>query len=319
MKLTKKWLMIAAALVLAGSLIFVGVMTVLGWDFSKLSSVKYVSNKYDFSVDFGKISVITDTADVTFAPSYNGKCIVECEERENGHHTVSVTSEGLVISISDQASWQENFGFHFRTPKIKMYLPKTDYDALLVKASTGNVKVPKDFRFEELDITLSTGNAEVAASASTRMSIKTSTGDIDVEDVSVGALDLTVTTGEITVSDVICKNDANIQVSTGKTKLNNVSCKNLTSNGNTGDVSLTRVVAAEKFSIERSTGDVKFDGSDAAELYVQTDTGDVTGSLLTDKIYIVSTDTGKVDVPTTTVGGQCEIRTDTGDIKIRIQ
>ena len=82
---------------------------------------------------------------------------------------------------------------------------------------------------------------------------------------------------------------------------------------------MDNVIAAEKLSIERSTGDVKFDGSDATEIYVKTDTGDVTGSLLTDKVFITQTDTGDVDVPKTTTGCRCEIITDTGDIRIKIQ
>ena len=96
-------------------------------------------------------------------------------------------------------------------------------------------------------------------------------------------------------------------------------CKNVVSNGNTGAISLKNVIAAEKFSIERSTGDVKFDGCDAAEIFVKTDTGDVTGSLLSNKIFVVEADTGSVDVPKTATGGKCEITTDTGDINISIK
>lgn len=82
---------------------------------------------------------------------------------------------------------------------------------------------------------------------------------------------------------------------------------------------MKNVIATEKFSIERSTGDVTFDGADAAEIFVKTDTGDVKGSLLTDKVFITETDTGRVDVPKTTIGGRCEITTDTGDISIEIK
>ena len=97
-----------------------------------------------------------------------------------------------------------------------------------------------------------------------------------------------------------------------------VSCQSLTSSGNTGDLILRRVIASGDFSIERSTGDVSFDACDAATLSVTTDTGNVTGTLLTDKIFIASTDTGRVSVPKTSLGGKCEITTDTGDIKIEI-
>lgn len=81
---------------------------------------------------------------------------------------------------------------------------------------------------------------------------------------------------------------------------------------------IINVIATEKFSIKRSTGDVTFDGCDATEIFVETDTGNVKGSLLTDKVFIAQTDTGRVDVPKTVNSGKCEICTDTGDIKIDI-
>ena len=122
----------------------------------------------------------------------------------------------------------------------------------------------------------------------------------------------------MTVLDVRCEGDITVGVSTGKTYLTNVTCKNLMSSGDTGDISLNSVIAKEKFSIDRSTGDVKFEGSDAAEIFVVTDTGDVEGSLLSEKVFVVNTDTGEKEVPDTVTGGICEITTDTGDVKITI-
>ena len=81
---------------------------------------------------------------------------------------------------------------------------------------------------------------------------------------------------------------------------------------------LKNVIANEKFDIERSTGDVKLELCDAAEILIRTDTGSVTGSLMSDKVFIVSADTGRVNVPKTTSGGVCQITTDTGDIRITI-
>ncbi len=135
---------------------------------------------------------------------------------------------------------------------------------------------------------------------------------------AVGGLDLSAVTGRVTVSDVKCAGDAVIGVSTGEVCLTDAACRSLVSSGTTGDILLERVAAAEKLSIERSTGNVRFDGSDAAELFIRTNTGNVAGSLLTDKIFLTQTDTGDVEVPQTAAGGKCEIRTDTGDIKMEI-
>ena len=51
---------------------------------------------------------------------------------------------------------------------------------------------------------------------------------------------------------------------------------------------------------------------------MKTDTGKVVGSLLSEKVFIAETSTGKVSVPKTTTGGKCEITTSTGDIKIEV-
>ena len=316
---TKVWLIIAASFVLVGGIIFGGVMSMLKWDFTKLSTVEYETNNYEITENFNNISIITDTADVVFVPSENQKASVVCREQKNMKHSVTVQNGKLVIEVVDTRKWYEYIGINLGTLKITVYIPQDEYGALFVKSSTGNVEIPTEFKFENIDISESTGNVTNYASASKNIIIKTSTGNIRVENVSAGTLDLSVSTGGITVSNVTCEGNVKTNVSTGKTNLTNIECKNVVSNGNTGAISLKNVIAAEKFAIERSTGDVEFNGCDAAEIFVKTDTGDVTGSLLSNKVFVVETDTGSADVPKTTTGGKCEITTSTGDINISIK
>lgn len=296
---TKVWLLIAASLVLIGSILFVGVMSTLCWDFTKLSTGEFETNTYEISQAFDAISMDTDTADIVFALSEDGICKVVCYEQENAKHSAAVENDTLTIRVADKREWYEYIGINFSTPKITVYLPKTEYTKLLIHGDTSDVEISNDFMFKSVDISLSTG-------------------DICIENISAGALDLSVSTGNITVSHVTCDGDVKIDVSTGKTDMTDVRCKNLISSGDTGDISLKNVIATEKFSIERSTGDVKLESVDAGEIYIETDTGDVRGTLRTDKIFLTQTDTGGVDVPNTTTGGKCEIHTDTGDIKISI-
>ncbi len=318
-KRTKIWLIIASFLVLVGCVIFGGVMTMLKWDFTKLSTAKYETNDYKINEDDINILIVTDTADIVFVPSENGERSVICYEQKKAKHSVTVKDGTLVIELVDTRKWYEYIGINFGTPKITVYIPQGEYGTLSIKSSTGDVEIPKDFKFESIDISESTGVVTNGASASEVIKIKTSTGDILVENISAGALDLSVSTGNVTVSNVTCENDVTVSVSTGKTYLTDIACKSVVSSGSTGDISLNNVIATEKLSIERSTGDVKFDGGDAAEIFVKTDTGDVTGTLLSEKVFIVETDTGRVDVPKTVTGGRCEIATDTGDVRIKIQ
>lgn len=251
----------------------------LKWDLSKLSTVGYETNRYELQEAYKNISVVTDTAQVAFVPSESQTTTVVCHEQENRKHLVTVKDETLVIELRDTRKWYEYIGIHFGSPKITVYIPQGALGAVGVTASTG---------------------------------------DICVENMEAETLDLRVTTGRITVSHVTCQEDANIRVSTGKATLTDLQCKNLTSAGSTGNVVLDKVVATEKISVKRSTGDIRLEGCDAAELFLETDTGDVVGSLLTEKVFIAHTDTGKVNVPKTVTGGRCEITTDTGNIKITV-
>ncbi len=317
-KKTKIWLVIATSLVVVGLILFTVVMTVYHWDFTKLSTEKYETNTYEISQPFRAISMNTDTADILFVVSDEGMGRVVCYEEENSKHSVSVQEGNLSISVADDRGWYEYIGINFSTPKITVYIPRGQYGALLVRSSTGDIEIPKDFRFESIDIRESTGNIVCYAPVTDAVKMKTSTGSICVENGSANTLDLSVSTGGITVSDVACRGDVTIEVSTGKTSLSDVTCKSVISRGDTGDISLKNVFAAEKFAIERGTGDVTFDGADAAEIVVRTDTGDVTGTLLSQKTFMAESDTGRVDVPKTVTGGRCEITTGTGDIRIKI-
>lgn len=275
----KSTLLTAAALVLIGCALFAAVMSGLGWDVTKLSTVNYETNTHEINQTFDRISVDTDTADIRFVRSADGTCTVVCHEAEKANHSVAVNDGTLTICLVDERAAADFVGINLGSTAITISLPEAEYISLKIRDDTGDVEIPKDFTFQTVNISLRTG-------------------DIRMEQVSADELD--------------------ISVSTGKVQLTEVACRCMTARGSTGDISLERVIATEMLSIATNTGDVKFTGCDAAEIYVETDTGDVTGNLLSDKVFVTQTDTGRVDVPRTATGGRCEITTDTGDIKIRI-
>ena len=258
----------------------------------------YETNIHKINEEFDNISIKTDTADIAFVLSDDGMCRVACYEEAKISHSVEVQNGTLTVNVVNNKKWYDYIGVNIDSPKITVYLPKSEYSSLIIEESTGDIEISKDFGFKSIDISLSTGNVKCYASAAEAIKIAASTGDIYAEGISASSLDLTVSTGKVHLSDIMCKN--------------------LTSIGDTGDVSLINVIATEKISIERSTGDITFECSDAAELFITTDTGNVKGSLLTNKVFITKTDTGRINVPNSIAGGRCEITTDTGDIKISI-
>lgn len=279
-KISKIWLVIATSLVVVGALIFVIAMSINGWDFSKLSTVKYKTTNYTIDEKFKHILVKTTTSDIQFAISDDGTCKVVCREQENMKHTVEVKGDTLTINVVDDRKWYEHIGITIGSPKITIYLPEEEY------ASSIKVKV--------------------------------STGDIRLDGMSVDNIDFTTSTGDVKITNVVCKENIKIKVSTGDVKLDDIKCINLSTNGNTGDVSLKDVIADGMISVERDTGDIKFSDCDGSEISMETSTGDIKGSILTDKVFTTKTNTGDIEVPKTSTGGRCELRTHTGDIKVSI-
>ena len=317
-KTTKIWLIVGASLLVVGLIMFASVMFAYKSDFNNMNSSEYETNIHVIEDEFDNLSVYTDTADIVFALSDDGKCKVECYEEKNAKHSVAVSGTSLVINVVDERNVYDYINFDFSTPKITVYLPKTEYASLSINEDTGDITMPKDFKFETVSVSLSTGDVDFRASASGSIKIKASTGNIRASGLSADTLGLTVSTGKVTVNDVTCDNDVKIAVSTGKAFLSDIECKNFESVGSTGDINLRKVTASQNFKITRTSGDVEFDHCDADEVYIKTGTGDIEGDFLTEKTFVVTTNTGDVEVPRTTNGGRCEIITSTGDIEIEI-
>lgn len=318
-KSTKIWIIIASFLVISGMTIFSAVMLSNDWDFTKLSTVKYETNTYDISEDFNDIFIESSNSDIIFLPSDNGECKIVCFEAQKIKHSVLLENGTLTLKEIDERKWYEYIGIFWGNSKITVYLPKSEYDSLMIRGSTGDVDLPDPFKFENIDIHLSTGDIRCFASASDRVKIRTSTGDVYLENVFTDSLEISVSTGDIVAKNITSEGDITIEVSTGDSKLTDINCKSFISTGTTGDITMQNVIASEKFSIKRDTGYVKFDRCDATEILIKTSTGDVKGSLLSEKVFITDTSTGSVKVPGTTSGGKCEITTSTGDIKITIE
>ncbi|MBQ9321120.1 MAG: DUF4097 family beta strand repeat protein [Eubacterium sp.] len=315
----KKWIITAVTLVIVGAVICFAAAAAMHFDFGKLDNGKYETNTYTVDESFRGISITASTEKVFFKPAEDGKYKVVCLEEENIKHEVAVINGTLTIDPVDNRKFIDHFGFYSRTPQITVYLPKSVYSDLRIETDTGDINIPAGFTFDSIAIKGDTSDVTCLAAAETGIGIDITTGDISLVSVTAGSIDLKTTTGRISAESVKCEGDVHIRVDTGRVKLQDMTCRNLTSEGTTGDITLNNVIAADMFTIIRDTGDVEFNASDAVTVFVQTDTGDVTGSLLTAKVFITETDTGKVEVPKSITGGRCEIRTDTGDIRIEVR
>ena len=70
-KTTGVWLLTAFSLILLGLILFGGVMTMLKWDFLKLSTYVYETNRYELQENCKNITIVTDTAEAVKAAEEN--------------------------------------------------------------------------------------------------------------------------------------------------------------------------------------------------------------------------------------------------------
>ena len=317
-KKIKVWLIVASCFVFVGAILFVISMSINDWNFKKLGSQNFETNTYEFTDEFNNIMINTNTANIDFKYSIDDKCRVVCYENKKEKHNTSIENDTLNINRVNEKKWYDYINLFSNSPKITIYLPVLEGANLSINISTGDVEIIEDFTFESIFISGSTSDVKCFASSKKQTKIHVSTGDISIENANADSYDLSSSTGKIKLNNVNATGEIKLKVSTGKNHLINVNCKNIISTGSTGDIKLTNVIASNSISIKRDTGDVEFEMSDAVELVITTSTGDVEGTLLSDKIFIVRTNTGDIDVPKSVTGGKCEITTDTGDIDIII-
>lgn len=295
----RKHLILGTSLLVLGLLLFGGTMTVLKWDFSRLTTVKYETNTYEIQEDFSDILITSREADIVLLPAEDGVCKVTCVEEQSGKHAVTVHDRTLSIKHENTKKWYQYLSIGVKSPGITIFLPMEEYGALTATVKTGSVELSEQFSF-------------------TSTAISTTTGRITLDGIQTGSLALTVSTGKITLSGVTA-GDTRIAVSTGDTFLAHCKLASLVTEGGTGDLSMQNTIVDGTLTAKRTTGDIKIEGCDASEIVITTDTGDVSAAFLTDKIVFAKTDTGKTDIPKSTSGDRCEIKTDTGDITVTVE
>ena len=143
-KTTKILLLVAAAFVLGGMVMVAAAKKEVKNGLGDLNTVTYETNTYEISENFNNLSIDTSTADIVFSVSAGETCKVVCFENSKVKHSVTVADNTLVIKVIDERTWRDHIGMNFDTPKVTVFLPKTEYDSLLIEESTGDIQVPKE-------------------------------------------------------------------------------------------------------------------------------------------------------------------------------
>lgn len=304
-------------LIIVGIFIFVVTLSVNKWDFTKFSITTISTNTYNITDDFTNIEIEESDCDIDFVYIEGGENKVVVKEVSNKFHAVEVRANTLYIKENDERRWYEKI-FGIYDTNITIYINKTILGNLNIKTFTGDVLVTDQLIFENITIEGTTSDIEIYANVIENININITTGDIELNNVTCSNLNLEVSTGDIEIENLNCHNDLKLSGSTGECIIENTICKNFNSESSTGEILLRNVIVDNDMNIKRDTGDVKLDKCDALNIVIETSTGDVRGTLLSNKEFNCKTDTGKIKIPESIVGGKCKINTSTGDIIIDI-
>jgi len=298
-KRTKTALIASLILIFAGAAVAFAGLASINFDFKEMSTQKLYDKSCDINEEFEEISIECE-CDVALIATDSANARVEYSQFEDQSITARVQNGILEITENDERKWYEMIiSVNFESPKIKIYLPKKDYRELVADTGVGDIKLDGGLCFESVELTASTGDISFIADANEKLQIETDTGDIAVKNSDALEMELHTDTGRIALTDS--------QIQT------------FSAESDTGDIHLDAVMISKTLEIKSDTGDVDISACDALELKIETQTGDVTGELLSEKIFITETDTGRISVPNSASGGVCSIKTDTGDISIKIK
>ena len=251
---TKVWLLVATSLVLVGGILFAGVMTTLGWDFSKLSTVQYESNLYTIDKPYQNIRIITDTAHITLVPSQNAVTSIDCYEQNNVKHSVAVEGDTLVVQVVDTRAWYEHIGITVDSPYVKITVPKRAYNALTIQADTSDVEIAKELHVNSIDVSTTTGDVINRAAFCQNVTIQTSTGDVCLDHITATeTISVVSSTGDVTMN-ASDGSELHITTSTGDVTGTLLTEKVFITQTETGDVAVPPSTTGGRCEITTDTG-----------------------------------------------------------------
>ena len=300
------------------------------------------SKDYTVTEDFQDIRVDTVSADVTFALSNDGACRVAVKDDGRMSYTVGVVDSILTVHAERKEPWYKKpfslFG-GAEDASVTVYLPAKAYRSLIAETTSGGIEAECRLSVSgDVSLAVTTGDIEWQGSAES-LFVKATTGEISLENVTVAetitvetttgeinltrvtgsSLDAHAGTGDIEVTDSEIAGQIAVNSTTGEISLTRVISDSLNAETTSGRVELTDTVVAGQITAKTGSGAIRLIRADAATLSLKTTSGSVTGSLRTPKVIYADTTSGSVNVPKSTEGGLCEVKTTSGSIRLTVE
>ncbi len=317
MKKSKKISLVVSAICAAVGLIMcVAAVVSVKFDMNALAVWKTETKEYVVEETFTDIEINPAAHSLRILPSEDGICKAVCVEAEKLTVSVGVTEGVLEVNTSDEREWYRHVDIVYIPLSITLYLPEKEYGALNIAAKSGEVTISEELRFETLSVKTASGNIELNAGGGNIVA-QTTSGNIAYGGVAEKT-ELKTGSGNITVTSDT-NYDFSMTTDSGNIKVDRSGFNRLDITYGSGDADISSVTVSEGLTVSGKSGNLTFTDFDASYIDIITTSGNVDCALRTGKRFDVASERGDVEIPDSEDGGQCRIRTSTGDIKVSIK
>ncbi len=275
---------------------------------------------YNIDEGFDKIEIETGSADILIKASEDGSAYAVCDEDSKIIFSVGVENRTLKIEEKVK-SWLAFAGISFGARRCTVYLPAREYSSLELESGSGRIECTgSDISFIDAELETGSGAIFMSSPVKSLLSCSSGSGRIETADIYASRISLSTGSGRIELKNSERSKDLVVKSASGAIQLDKCRAEDITISSSSGRVDLNGVIASGKLKANTSSGSIKLSGCDGGDIVLASGSGRISGTILTDKLFDVSTGSGNIDCPPSIRdGGKCEISTGSGDIDIRIE
>ncbi len=312
-------LIISLCMFFSGIFVCMSALSMKGMNFENMFKDNSTVRVATYDEAFLSVDAQDKSGNLEIFPSSDDELKIECTELENTHYDIKYEGDTLVIRRVDNRDWHQYF-MNFSREGVKIYLPQRAYEDIKLDVSSGSIIVNDGLACRNLAAESTSGSVRAyGVTAQEKVSLKATSGRVVSDSVKAENLDVSCTSGRVTLGNVELTGNLDVENSSGSIEVIDVNCNSLSVNNTSGGITCSGVIAQDNITAKTSSGSIELLKSDADNLDIKATSGSIRGTLLSDKVFIAESTSGRVRVPQTTQGGICKVKTTSGSIDITVE
>ena len=302
MKMTKKWLMIAAALLLVGLTLVLSVLAFYWGDWTAFNTVEPMEpvNQSIAGGEVTKLQVELDSEDVRLVHTEGDSFHVQWYEGSSPRCQLELGEDGtLKIEQTSFSGPLVQIDFSSVSRALLIEVPASFAGTTELTNAAGDIAI------RDLDLP---GD----------LHCNSTSGSVDLRDVRVaGDLEAETVSGEIQALGASASGTMTMISTAGDQQITRLQAQNLYLHSASGQMALGQIQISDNLTIETTSGDITWQDLDAEQIQISTTSGEVEGVLSGRYQVAAESVYGEIDVTDAAMGSRlASIQTVSGDITI---